>query len=153
MDTRPSGGQSPLIDHVFSTMLRCPAHTFQVLTKRPERMGEYLSGETIQRKIGLAFIRSYGGGEPTIQGDGDGWPVPYRWPLPNVWLGTSIENARFADRADALRQTPAAVRFISAEPLLGPLVNDALVAAITARLLARASATSAGSAKLRQIEW
>jgi protein gp37 len=43
-------------------------------------------------------------------------------PLPNVWLGVSIENRRFVHRADLLRQTPAAVRFISAEPLLGPLV-------------------------------
>jgi protein gp37 len=46
------------------------------------------------------------------------------WPLPNVWLGVSIENRRFVDRADILRETPAAVRFISAEPLLGPLVPD-----------------------------
>lgn len=45
--------------------------------------------------------------------------------LPNVWLGTSIENRRFVGRADALRETPAAVRFISAEPLLGPLTYDA----------------------------
>jgi protein gp37 len=43
-----------------------------------------------------------------------------------VWLGTSIENRRFVGRADALRRTPAAVRFISAEPLLGPLVHDAV---------------------------
>jgi len=45
---------------------------------------------------------------------GDGWP--------NVWLGVSIENRRFVHRADLLRETPAAVRFISAEPLLGPLI-------------------------------
>ena len=48
------------------------------------------------------------------------WPeVPF-----NVWLGTSIENRRYVSRADTLRETPAAVRFISAEPLLGPLVHD-----------------------------
>lgn len=45
-------------------------------------------------------------------------------PLPNVWLGVSIENRRFVGRADVLRETPAAVRFISAEPLLGPLVGE-----------------------------
>jgi hypothetical protein len=50
----------------------------------------------------------------------DGW-IP---PPPNVWLGTSIENRRFVGRANELRRTPAAVRFISAEPLLGPLVPD-----------------------------
>jgi protein gp37 len=44
-------------------------------------------------------------------------------PLPNVWLGTSVENQRFTWRADALRETPAAVRFISAEPLLGSLIE------------------------------
>lgn len=46
------------------------------------------------------------------------------WPLPNVWLGVSIENRKWVGRADILRQTPAAVRFISAEPLLGPLIYD-----------------------------
>jgi protein gp37 len=54
-----------------------------------------------------------------LPGDwGDGWP--------HVWLGVSIENRRFVHRADLLRDTPAAVRFISAEPLLGPLVADPL---------------------------
>jgi protein gp37 len=47
---------------------------------------------------------------------GDGWP--------NVWMGVSIENRRFVHRADQLRQIPAAVRFISAEPLLGPLAAE-----------------------------
>jgi protein gp37 len=45
-------------------------------------------------------------------------------PLPNVWLGTSIENIKWVGRADVLREVPATVRFISAEPLLGPLYND-----------------------------
>lgn len=44
-----------------------------------------------------------------------------RWPLPNVWVGTSIENDRSTWRAEWLRRSPAVVRFISAEPLLGPL--------------------------------
>jgi protein gp37 len=48
------------------------------------------------------------------------------WPK-NVWMGVSIENRRFVERADALRQVPAAVRFISAEPLLGPLEGLDLV--------------------------
>ena len=63
-------------------------HTFQVLTKRHERLAE------------LA---------PLLP-----WPD-------NVWVGVSVENNRWARRADALRELPAAVRFISAEPLLGPL--------------------------------
>lgn len=76
------------VNQVWETMRRTPQHTYQILTKRPDRMREYAAG---------------------------------RSPLPNVWLGVSIENRRFADRADLLRETPAAVRFISAEPLLGPL--------------------------------
>jgi protein gp37 len=77
---------------------RRPRHTFQVLTKRPERMAE------------LANSRALGY-------DPDN-------PPDNIWLGTSIENRRFVHRADYLRETPAAVRFISAEPLLGPLTPD-----------------------------
>ena len=59
---------------------------------------------------------------PDIPAAGTGAP----WPLPNVWLGVSIENRKFVERADLLRAAPAAVRFISAEPLLGPLIFDEL---------------------------
>lgn len=83
---------------VFDVMRQADRHTFQVLTKRPERMASILSS------LG-GFVRSAGGA----------------WPLPNVWLGTSIENDRWVGRADALRDTAAAVRFLSCEPLLGPL--------------------------------
>jgi len=83
------------IGQVFTTMAAAPQHVFQVLTKRPERMRDVLRRALDDMNFG---------------------------PLPNVWLGVSIENRRFAHRADLLRQTPAAVRFISAEPLLGPLV-------------------------------
>jgi protein gp37 len=80
---------------VFDTMHRAHWHTFQVLTKRPKRMARLLSRWVAQH----------------------GWEPPE-----NVWLGTSIESCTYAQRADYLRQAPAAVRFISAEPLLGPLV-------------------------------
>ncbi len=85
-------------------------HTFQVLTKRPERMRDVVS--TLP-----SWVAEHWGGDATLSARmefGD-------WPLPNVWLGTSIENDRFTGRADALRETPAAVRFLSCEPLLGPL--------------------------------
>jgi protein gp37 len=75
---------------VFDVMVRASWHTFQVLTKRAERLAD------------LA---------PTLP-----WPT-------NVWMGVSIENRRFVYRADLLRTVPAAVRFISAEPLLGPLTG------------------------------
>jgi protein gp37 len=105
------------IDRVFDVMAECPQHTFQVLTKRPERMRDYM---------GWAEGRALSGGDVL---PGAPWSDPmgaplYPWPLPNVWLGVSIENRRFVGRADVLRKTPAAVRFISAEPLLGPLLPD-----------------------------
>ena len=76
------------IAKVFDVMVRADWHTFQILTKRHERLAE------------LA---------PDLP-----WPD-------NVWMGVTIENRRFVHRADYLRQVDAAVRFISAEPLLGPL--------------------------------
>lgn len=78
------------VRRVFEIMARAHWHTFQVLTKRPQRMAAFVAGD---------------------------WPRP----LPNVWLGTSIESDRYTFRADHLRNTPAAVRFLSCEPLLGPL--------------------------------
>lgn len=86
------------ITMVFSVMEETPQHTYQILTKRPDRM--------------RAFISSW------LDERGD----RARGPLPNVWLGTSIEDQRRArERVPALLLTPAAVRFVSCEPLLGPL--------------------------------
>jgi protein gp37 len=76
------------IQRVFETMVACPQHTFQVLTKRTRRLRE------------LA---------PQLP-----WPK-------NVWMGVSVENQTVVGRVDDLRQVPAAIRFISCEPLLGPL--------------------------------
>jgi protein gp37 len=76
------------IGRVFDVMVQARQHTFQVLTKRHERLAAFAA------------------------------ELP--WPE-NVWMGVSIENRRFIHRADHLREVPAAVRFISAEPLLGPL--------------------------------
>jgi protein gp37 len=90
---------SDYIRDVFSTMARCLQHTFQVLTKRPERMRQLFP------LFANRWAHYWWGG----------------WPLPNVWVGVSIENARYTWRADVLREIPAAVRFISAEPLLGSL--------------------------------
>jgi protein gp37 len=86
----------------LDVMRDTPRHVYQILTKRPERMRELL-------------WRWYDY-DPT---DPPGTRLP---PLPNVWVGVSIENRKWVGRADVLRDTPAAVRFISAEPLLGPLI-------------------------------
>jgi len=97
------------IADVFAVMAGCPRHTFQVLTKRPQRMREWCA-----EKFGLIDLASIVGpiGLPSLT-------LPY--PAENVWLGTSIETDRYTFRADHLRATPAAVRFLSLEPLLGPL--------------------------------
>jgi len=102
------------IGSVWATMTACPQHTFQVLTKRPQRMRAVLQEMTAHTE-GSAY------GGPIWRDHLLRWNESKVWPLPNVWLGTSIENNRYAFRANHLRDTPAAVRFISAEPLLGPL--------------------------------
>lgn len=89
------------IIRVFRTMDRAPQHTFQILTKRPDRMAEWFD----QHPCGLVYAN---GSRP--------------FPLPNVWLGVSVENQYWADRRlPLLAESPAAVRFVSAEPLLKPV--------------------------------
>lgn len=90
------GFDSIFLHRVFQTMAATPQHTYQVLTKRPQLMAMWFQAAA-------------------------GPPGYALWPLPNVWLGTSIESDRYTFRADHLRATPAAVRFLSLEPLLGPL--------------------------------
>lgn len=106
------------IDRVFAVMALTPQHTFQVLTKRPDRMRRYL--QRIMRDGGWLNVASAAG---KMCGD-DAYAdvIQSSCPLPNVWLGVSVENQEAADqRIPDLLQTPAAVRFVSAEPLLGPV--------------------------------
>ncbi len=113
------------IAKVFAVMAVAERHVFQVLTKRPERMRALLNSDAFKHKVCDQLVGqgydSSGEGRliERISDDLAGWPRP------NIWLGVTIENRRFVDRADVLRATPAAVRFISAEPLLGPLLPDA----------------------------
>ncbi len=76
------------VARIWAVMRQCPQHTFQVLTKRPERMARFTTD----------------------------FPAP-----PNVWLGTSVEDTRVMRRVDRLRECDAVVRFLSCEPLIGPL--------------------------------
>jgi len=93
-----------------------PAHTFQILTKRPERMRDYLRRRSEWNQEIYDAAGDFGF---TEMADSIGL---LGWPLPNVWLGVSVENQKAADeRIPLLLDTPAAVRFVSAEPLLGPL--------------------------------
>lgn len=112
------------IDRVFAVMALSPQHTFQVLTKRSARMRDYLCEMTHgpasrmesflsrrlpdDRMVFDALVAAHG--------------TLVEWPLPNVWLGVSAERQQEADeRIPDLLSTPAAVRFVSAEPLLGPI--------------------------------
>jgi len=114
------------VDKVFAIMALAGRHTFQVLTKRPERMAEYAATSDRAERIGAYMtldvildgpeLRDAGGNE-MAQWRRNGVP----WPLPNVWLGTSVEDGRVLDRVDHLRRSPAVVRFLSCEPLIGPL--------------------------------
>lgn len=98
------------IDRVFAVMASAPQHTFQVLTKRPDRMETYFADR------GAADRISYQG-----QANAYGTSTFAAPPYPNVWLGVSIEDQARLGRLPHLLRTPAAVRFVSFEPLLGPI--------------------------------
>ena len=109
------------IAKVFAVMAAGRHHTFQVLTKRHGRMRALLSSAefrgAVEEQLHQYADPTRGGNIPTGPWDGPEW-----WPLWNVWLGVSTENQQWADiRIPALLDTPAAVRWISAEPLLGPI--------------------------------
>lgn len=100
------------LDKIFAVMALCPQHTFQILTKRPARMKEYLEGEVEWRvqKVIEWFVKEF---DNLLFLD-------FELPLDNVWLGVSVEDQATTDeRIPILLQTESAIRFISAEPLLG----------------------------------
>jgi protein gp37 len=144
-----------IIDTVFAVMALCPQHTFQVLTKRADRMRAYMTerwqpakalridcgagdiiaisaeivGETRRTQIEMAcepLMQQFGLADTSRDelwtADGNCKAMQWAWPLPNVWLGVSVENQDAAnERIPHLLAVPAAVRFLSCEPLLGPL--------------------------------
>jgi protein gp37 len=102
-----------MIDQVMAVMALCSEHTFQILTKRPERMLRYMLDSARDARaindedLRFRYYLKFGA-------------LGAQWPLPNVWLGVSVENQAAADeRIPILLKTPAVVRWISAEPLLG----------------------------------
>ena len=124
------------IDRIFAIMAMCPQHAFQILTKRADRMRDYMEKYTISKSeiygeeyrsrsqmVAETIIEYTSNGAETLK-----WDAPHEtadlefWPLPNVWLGVSIEDQKRADeRIQDLIDTPAAVRFLSIEPLIGPV--------------------------------
>lgn len=113
---------------VFGVMAMAQQHTFQVLTKRPERMHAWLTDpRTTLGSCLLAATRHHLPPGVFRADVVEKLSETVRWPLPNVWLGVSVENQRMTWRAMELAGIPAAVRFISAEPLLGPVDLRALI--------------------------
>ncbi|MGN9913609.1 DUF5131 family protein [Phytohabitans sp. LJ34] len=118
------------IADVFAVMALTRQHTYQLLTKRHARIRSLLSRPDFLRQVAEAASELIGSGVRT-KGMGTGWtatPGPHGhiwtppWPLPNVWVGVSVENQHWADiRVPALLDTPAAIRWLSCEPLLGPI--------------------------------
>jgi protein gp37 len=106
------------VSRVWAVMSDTSHHTFQILTKRPQRMLEVIRDSNLPK-------------------------------LPNVWLGSSVEDDRVLDRIDVLRQIPAAVRFISFEPLIGS-VADADLSGIHWAIV---GGESGPRARLMQCEW
>lgn len=114
----PVAGQESEVIARWPNLKRGP-HTFKVLTKRSERMRDYLS--TRRKQIAAAAYR-YAHNRTCAGGLADEIENGVMWPLPNVWLGVSVEDQkRWDERWPHLARTPAAIRFISAEPLLGPV--------------------------------
>ena len=120
------------IERVFNIMLHAPQHTFLVLTKRPRTAKMFL--------------------DPNLRSD-----VFKHWPLPNVWLGVTAENQEMADkRIPILLQIPAAVRFVSVEPMLGPVdlfSNDYLGGCINCEVCLDNPETFINRAQDRKIDW
>ena len=138
----------------FGVMAAAPRHTFQVLTKRPKRMREWfawvaeygLSVLALEASLHLGEDRDYIGSEQPS------------WPLPNVWLGVSVEDQEAATtRIPELLGTPAAVRFLSMEPLLGAI--DLAAASPNSRSFAEdldwviAGCESGPGARRCKVEW
>lgn len=114
---------------VFRTMLRNPRHTFVVMTRRVERMAEFSRRLCLNERLNALYLATVGG-------------RPYLPLAPHIWMGTSVENQEWADkRIPVLLQVDCRVRFLSVEPMLGPvdlrhvrhdgLVTDALTGSWT----------------------
>lgn len=109
---------------VFGVMAATPQHQYQVLTKRPEIMRAFFgwlteqAGSTPEALVHFCTTKARAFG---LRHRRFAVPTVAAWPLPNVWLGTSVENDQVIQRVDELRAVPAQVRFLSCEPLIGEL--------------------------------
>ncbi len=114
-----------MVRRVFEAMLDCPWHTFQVLTKRPDQMNKLLH-----------YAPYWGGLAPDD--------------IRHIWLGVSVENQHFAqERIPLLLQMPAVTRFLSCEPLLGPLSLELYLPNPPGRVML----TQGGCQFMRRVDW
>jgi protein gp37 len=153
------------VDRVFAVMAICPQHTFQVLTKRPDRMADYLRGILVddgvlqccdgayrlsaaagdmiylcagkaQQRLHDFISDTFGSDDEFLPGQVTRQAKEIAWPLPNVWLGASVETQEQADaRIPHLLECPAAIRFLSCDPLLGPIYLSLLVSEMSGAAL------------------
>lgn len=108
-----------MIARVFAVMALATAHTFQVLTKRPGRMRTLLTSPDFKWQVWHQMLTLTHARSMTMPAE---HAAALTWPLPNVWLGVSVETQKWADvRIPTLVATPARVRFLSMEPLLAPV--------------------------------
>ena len=110
---------------IIAVMLIADWHVFQVLTKRPERMRDCLSDENFRQEITDATAVMLSDGRITKVQANDVIEAVYAWPPPHIWWGVSVEDQKTADeRILLLLETLAAVRWVSYEPALGPVLFD-----------------------------
>ena len=103
------------LDRIKAVQALTPHHTYIELTKRSGRMREYANADDVDDRIDEICHELPGALDET-------WHYPAAWPIPNIWLGVSVEDQTRADeRIPDLLETPAVVRWISAEPLLGSI--------------------------------
>lgn len=118
-----------LID-ALAVMALCSQHQFQILTKRPQRMKRFMSDPNLVERISSAMadvVERHGTRQEkyNLARRQSAWmPLISTWPLPNVWLGVSVESEEVSWRIGDLIKTPAAVRFLSLEPLIGSVDLD-----------------------------
>lgn len=154
---------------VFGVMAACPLHTFQILTKRPQRMREWFEWARLNGIVGpdgfydctyLNHLASKAGldsigSDPWLEHCEDTEDTTAGWPLPNVHLGVSAENQdAFDERWPDLFACPAAVHWFSCEPLLGPIdMTHALAAAHERKLWVVDGCESGSGARPARPEW
>lgn len=119
-------------DEAWEVIRQTPQHTYQILTKRPERIRECLPKTCFICGDHPWLVLAKTPGTENEYHPFSGWNPFYSQPWPNVWLGTSVEMPKYSGRMETLGKIPAVVHFISAEPLLGPVsIYDAFTALAT----------------------